>query len=102
MNRSELIEKIGIKFSHLTQPTVEEGVNLILSLMTDTLVNDGRIEIRGFGAFRLNYTEDRIGRNPRTGAPCNIPAKAIPHFKPGKELRERVNGGIYAKYRYKY
>lgn len=100
MTRTELIEKLQNEFSHLTHPQVEESVKAILGLMTNTLVEQGRIEIRGFGSFNIHHSKAKIGRNPKSGKPCNIPAKAVPHFKPGKELRERVNGGQYVKYRY--
>lgn len=100
MTRNELIDKIGLQFTHLTYPQVEESVKAILGLMTDTLANDGRIEVRGFGSFCLHHKKAKIGRNPKSGKPCNVPAKRIPHFKPGKELRLRVNGGQYVKSRY--
>ena len=70
---------------------VELGVKIILDRITEALVDDERIEIRGFGSFKLHERPPRTGRNPRTGEVVNIPAKRVPHFKPGKELRERVD-----------
>ena len=64
----------------------------VLEHMADRLASGERIEIRGFGSFSLHFRPGRVGRNPKTGAPVSLPAKYVPHFKPGKELRERVDG----------
>jgi integration host factor subunit beta len=66
-------------------------VKAILEHMAECLAGGGRIEIRGFGSFSLHFRSGRVGRNPKTGAPVSLPAKYVPHFKPGKKLRERVN-----------
>jgi|TARA_B100000745_G_scaffold291782_1_gene231945 integration host factor subunit beta len=70
---------------------VESGVKMILDMMSDSLSQGERIEIRGFGSFSLHYRAPRVGRNPKTGDSVTLDAKYVPHFKPGKELRERVN-----------
>ncbi len=96
MNKSELIEYIAAK---LNQPKkkVEGVVNLIFDLMTDTLMQGGRIEIRGFGSFVTKNYGSYQGRNPRTGESIKVSPKRLPTFKVGKELRERVNGGPLQK-----
>ena len=92
MNKSELIELASEK---LGQPKkkIESAVNMIFDLMTDVLVNGGRIEIRGLGSFVTKNYESYTGRNPRTGESISVEPKKLPTFKVGKELRERVNGG---------
>jgi integration host factor subunit beta len=70
---------------------VELAVKTVLEHMAERLANGDRIEIRGFGSFSLHYRPGRVGRNPKTGTPVSLPAKYVPHFKPGKELRERVD-----------
>jgi integration host factor subunit beta len=70
---------------------MELAVKMILDHMSDALARGERIEIRGFGSFSLHYRAPRVGRNPKTGEPVSLPGKYVPHFKPGKELRERVN-----------
>ena len=92
MTKSELIERIAQKQSQLAYRDVELAVKTILEHMAERLANGDRIEIRGFGSFSLHYRPGRVGRNPKTGAPVSLPAKYVPHFKPGKELRERVDG----------
>ena len=92
MTKSELIERIARKQSHLALKDVELGVKTLLEMMSSALASGDRIEIRGFGSFSLNHRPPRIGRNPKTGEPVALPAKYVPHFKPGKELRQRVNG----------
>jgi integration host factor subunit beta len=77
---------------------VELAVKLMLDQMTDALASGERIEIRGFGSFSLHYRAPRMGRNPKTGETVPLPAKYVPHFKPGKELREQVNIGLEAGY----
>lgn len=90
MTRAELIENLAEKFPQLLQKDTELAVRLILDEMTSTLCKGGRIEVRGFGSFGSNHHPARNGRNPKTGAKVSVPAKYVPHFKPGKELRERV------------
>jgi integration host factor subunit beta len=91
MTKSELIEKLGDKLSHLSARDVEQSIKEILELMAQSLANGDRIEIRGFGSFSLHYRAPRVGRNPKTGESVELSGKYVPHFKPGKELRERVN-----------
>lgn len=91
MTKSELIEIIASTQSHLHPKDVELAVKHILEVMSETLANGQRIEIRGFGSFSLHYRPPRTGRNPRTGEPVALPGRYVPHFKPGKDLRERVN-----------
>ncbi len=95
MTKSELIallaadpEVIG---NHLTARDVDDAVNSILNAMTAALAQGSRIEIRGFGSFSLNYRPPRVGRNPKSGDTVEVPAKIVPHFKAGKEMRERVD-----------
>ena len=90
MTKSELIERLSKHYPQLTEKDVDVTVNMILNLMRKSLLKGERIEIRGFGAFALNYKPPRIGRNPKSGKTVNVPAKYVPHFKPGKELRERI------------
>ncbi|MDZ7804693.1 MAG: integration host factor subunit beta [Thiohalophilus sp.] len=91
MTKSELIEILSQKQSQLAYKDVELAVKTMLDHMATTLANGERIEIRGFGSFSLHYRPPRIGRNPKTGDSVELEAKYVPHFKPGKELRERVN-----------
>ena len=91
MTKSELIEKLGDKLSHLSARDVEQSIKEILELMAQSLSKGDRIEIRGFGSFSLHYRAPRVGRNPKTGESVELSGKYVPHFKPGKELRERVN-----------
>ncbi len=91
MIKSELIERLAAENTHLTHAEVERVVNIILNRMTDTLAEGGRVELRGFGAFSVRSRPARAGRNPRTGEPVEVPAKSVPFFKSGKELRERLN-----------
>lgn len=90
MTKSELIQRLAQHAPNLSSADVEASVNLILAAITDTLLADHRVEIRGFGSFALNRRPPRLGRNPKTGDRVSVPAKLVPHFKPGKELRERV------------
>ncbi len=92
MTKSELIDAIAGKQAHLAHKDVEVAVKTLLEHMSEALSNGRRIEIRGFGSFSLHYRPARVGRNPKTGEPVALPAKHVPHFKPGKQLRERVNG----------
>ncbi len=91
MTKSELIEKLAEKLSHLSAKDVESAIKEILEMMAQTLSKGERIEIRGFGSFSLHYRAPRVGRNPKTGDSVELAGKYVPHFKPGKELRERVN-----------
>ncbi|MGP1959274.1 MAG: integration host factor subunit beta [Arsenophonus sp. NC-CH8-MAG3] len=94
MTRSELIEKLINQSAHIPAKLIEEAVKEMLDHMAITLSNGERIEIRGFGSFSLHYHSPHTGRNPKTGDKVNLKGKYVPHFKPGKELRDRVN--IYA------
>ena len=91
MTKSELIERIAQNQSQLAHRDVESAVKTILEHMVECLAAGGRIEIRGFGSFSLHHRPARVGRNPKTGATVSLPVKYVPHFKPGKELRKRVN-----------
>ena len=90
MTRSDLVEELAARFSQLTQRDAELAVKAILDAIGDTLVRGNRIEIRGFGSFSINHRLPRMGRNPRSGESVAIPEKRVPHFKPGKALREAV------------
>lgn len=92
MTKSELIELISQKQKHLSYKDVEFAVKTMIEQMAQSLASGERIEIRGFGSFSLHYRPPRMGRNPKTGEPVPLAGKHVPHFKPGKELRERVNG----------
>ncbi len=94
MTKSELIELIASRQTQLSTKDVELAVKTILEHMSQTLSTGERIEIRGFGSFSLHYREPRKGRNPKTGDAVQLTGKYVPHFKPGKELRERVNLGL--------
>ncbi len=91
MTKSELIDVIAKDQSHLAYRDVELAVKCILEQMSQALASGERIEIRGFGSFSLHYRPPRQGRNPKTGTTVALAGKYVPHFKPGKELRERVN-----------
>lgn len=93
MTRSELIAQLAASNPHLRQPDVDLIVSTIFDEITDALARGDRVELRGFGAFSIKKRDPRTGRNPRTGTAVAVSAKAVPYFKPGKELRERVNGG---------
>lgn len=94
MTKSELIEALARRQTHLAFHDVELGVKELLEQVSQELARGERIEIRGFGSFSLHFRPPRIGRNPKTGDAVALPGKHVPHFKPGKELRERVNGRI--------
>ena len=96
MTRSELIELMALQQNQLTTKDVELAVKLMIDHMAESLSTGDRIEIRGFGSFSLHYREARKGRNPKTGDAVELEGKHVPHFKPGKELRERVNRSIKA------
>ncbi len=91
MIRSELVEKLCADHPHLTLREVESVVSAIFEAVTAKLASGGRIELRGFGAFSTRERDARIGRNPRTGEAVAVEAKRVPYFKPGKEMRERLN-----------
>ena len=91
MTKSELIERIAARQPQLSIKDVELAVKTVLEGMSDVLAEGGRIEIRGFGSFSLHFRAPRTGRNPKSGDRVQVPAKYVPHFKAGKELRERVD-----------
>ena len=92
MTKSELIELLARRQPHLKADDVDMAVKSLLQMMSGALATGERIEIRGFGSFSLNYRPPRTGRNPKTGDAVALSGKYVPHFKPGKELRERVTG----------
>ncbi len=96
MTKSELIEKLAAEQRHLSQADVDMAVRTIIEQMSASLSSGDRIEIRGFGSFSLHFRPPRMGRNPKTGDAVALPGKHVPHFKPGKELRERVNAAVQA------
>lgn len=93
MTKSELIEQLSARFPQLGLKDAELAVKVVLDEMAACLARGQRIEIRGFGSFALNYRPPRVGRNPKSGDKVMVPEKYVPHFKAGKELRERVDGG---------
>jgi integration host factor subunit beta len=90
MTRSELVDELANRFSQLTHKDTEQAIKGILEAMNDAMVHGHRIEIRGFGSFSISRRPPRIGRNPRSGESVSVPEKRVPHFKPGKALREAV------------
>ena len=94
MTKSELIEQLAEQHAHIPVKDVENAVKEILEQMAGSLSSSDRIEIRGFGSFSLHYRAPRTGRNPKTGETVELDGKHVPHFKPGKELRDRVNESI--------
>ncbi|MBD2859916.1 integration host factor subunit beta [Spongiibacter sp. KMU-158] len=94
MTKSELIELIAERQPQLSHKDIELAVKTMIEHMSQVLATGSRIEIRGFGSFSLHYREPRVGRNPKTGDTVELPGKYVPHFKPGKELRERVNQSL--------
>ena len=91
MNRSDLIERIALLHPQLQLKDAELAVKVILEALSNTLSKGGRVEVRGFGSFALNHRPARQARNPKTGATVKVPAKYVPHFKMGRELKERVD-----------
>ena len=91
MIKSELVARIAARNPHLYQRDVENIVNTILGTIVDAMKNGDRVELRGFGAFSTKTRDPRTGRNPRTGEAVDVTAKSVPYFKPGKEMRERLN-----------
>ena len=96
MTKSELIERIVSRQPQLSAKDVELAVKTLLDRMSQTLSSGDRIEIRGFGSFSLHYRAPRVGRNPKTGETVELQGKFVPHFKPGKELRDQVNDSMPA------
>lgn len=94
MTRSDLVNLLGERFSQLTQRDTEFAIKTILDAMSDALASRQRIEIRGFGSFSVSHRPPRTGRNPRSGEQVVIPEKRVPHFKPGKALREEVDAQL--------
>ena len=92
MTRSDLVDQLAERFKQLTHRDAELAVKAILDAMSDALVKGHRIELRGFGAFSVKVRKARTGRNPRSGEPVEVSEKAIPYFKTGKQLHERLNG----------
>ena len=99
MTKSELMLRLAElvaaqKGTQLVAKDVEQSVKVLVDTMTRSLAKGQRIEIRGFGSFDLNHRPARVGRNPKTGDKVEVPEKYVPHFKPGKELRERVDQAL--------
>lgn len=91
MTKSDLIELLAKHQGHLAHKDVELAVKTLIERMSQALAGGERIEVRGFGSFNLHYRLPRMGRNPKSGSAVALQGKCVPHFKPGKELRERVN-----------
>jgi integration host factor subunit beta len=94
MTRSDLVAKLAERFDQLNQRDTEFAVKTILDAMSEALARGHRIELRGFGSFSINRRPPRMGRNPRSGEQVPIPEKLVPHFKPGKALRESVDAQV--------
>ena len=94
MTKSDLITHLAARFPQLVAKDADMSVKMILDAMAEALSRGDRIEIRGFGSFTLNYRPPRVGRNPKSGEKVEVPEKWVPHFKAGKELRERVDGSL--------
>ncbi len=94
MTKSELVDIIAEKQQGITRREAEVVVNTIFSVVGDALATGGHVELRGFGSFTTKERNERLGRNPKTGESVMVPAKIVPHFKPGKDLRERVDRAI--------
>ncbi|SBT05215.1 integration host factor (IHF), DNA-binding protein, beta subunit [Candidatus Accumulibacter aalborgensis] len=94
MTKSDLIAQLAERFPQLVAKDADLSVKMILEALAEALGKGDRIEIRGFGSFSLNYRPPRIGRNPKSGEKVDVPQKWVPHFKAGKELRERVDGAV--------
>ncbi len=91
MIRSEIVQHLATLNPNLTTNEVDKIVSTVFDAITDRLAQGGRVELRGFGAFTTRSRDGRTGRNPRTGVEVTVPAKRVPHFKPGKEIRQRLN-----------
>jgi len=96
MTRSDLVSRLAERFSQLTHRDTESAVKIVLDAMSDALARGHRIEIRGFGSFSINRRPPRVGRNPRSGEQVVVPEKLVPHFMPGKALREAVDMNLPA------
>ena len=96
MTKSDLIARLAERFPQLVAKDADYAVKMILDALSEALVKGDRIEIRGFGSFSLNYRPPRVGRNPKSGDKVSVPEKWVPHFKAGKELRERVDKSLNA------
>src|SRR5574343_1109848 len=96
MTRSDLVNKLAERFTQLTQRDTEFAVKTMLDAMSDAMARGHRSEIRGFGSCSINRRPPRVGRNPRSGEQVTIPEKLVPHFKPGKALREAVDAHVPA------
>ena len=94
MTKSELIAQLAERFPQLVAKDADFAVKMILDALSEALSKGDRIEIRGFGSFSLNYRPPRVGRNPKSGDKVSVPEKWVPHFKAGKELRERVDSAL--------
>lgn len=94
MTRSDLVSELAARFAQLTHPDAESAVKTLLDAMSVALIKGHRIELRGFGTFTINRRAPRMGRNPRSGQSVAIPEKLVPHFKPGKALREAVDQSL--------
>lgn len=94
MLRSELVARLAEEHPHLPLKRVEQAVDIIFEEICSSLERGDRVELRGFGAFSVRHRDARLGRNPRTGEKVSVPAKKVPFFKAGKELRMRINNGI--------
>lgn len=94
MTKSELIERLANQNPRVTARDVDETVKAVLDAMMAAMAGGSRIEIRGFGSFTLNHRPSRVGRNPKSGESVMVPEKFVPHFKAGKELRERVDAAL--------
>ena len=94
MTKSDLIARLAERFPQLVAKDADFAVKMILDAMSEALAKGDRIEIRGFGSFSLNYRPPRVGRNPKSGDKVSVPEKWVPHFKAGKELRERVDSSL--------
>ena len=92
MTKAELVEKVSDKVDGLTKKQTEVIINTIFDSIKDALGGGDKIEIRGFGSFKIRTRKEREGRNPKTGTPVSVPAKKVPFFKAGKELKELVDG----------
>jgi len=91
MIRSELLQALARDNPDLRAEEIEQVVDIFFNEITERLAEGGRVELRGFGAFSTREREARQGRNPRTGDPVEVPAKRVPYFKPGKEMRNALN-----------
>jgi len=91
VNKSDLIHALSERYDHIPYRDIELAVKGLVEQMSDTLSSGNRIEIRGFGSFSIRYRQPRAARNPKTGTRVDLDSKYVPHFKPGKELRELVN-----------